>query len=181
MGGATLRLETGMVLINDLQVGGIHDIVGRNLSCTNGNAAVMLSPHAMHNGIMDIDGVTAVSCGFAVRVDAGYVSPKYSNPNLTPGTFQMVKIRNVNATFGGSLAQLKPKHYIYMPCELRSSISSEPITPGGESYNGPSIAGVYYDPNYPVDFQESHVNAVGFISGYEWVTEADIMKDWQCN
>ena len=100
--------------MNDLQVGGVDKVYGRNISCINGNAAVMISPHAMMNGSVDVDTITAVNTGIAVRIGNGFVSSKYTKPDLVPGIFESVNIRNVVATFD-TTAQLKEKHYKYIP------------------------------------------------------------------
>ncbi|MCL5245353.1 hypothetical protein M4I21_06005 [Cellulophaga sp. 20_2_10] len=181
IGGVTLRLETGWTFMNDLQKGGVEDMFGENISCTNGNAAVMVSPHAMHNGKVYVNGITANSCGFAVRLEGGFVSKKYSTPGLTDGTFSNVTINNVKATFGTKDAQLKPKHYKYMPCNLRSSIDENPIVAGGDSYNGPSISAVVNTPNYAVTLNKNSVKGTGFTEGYVIVTDAQAKTDAECN
>lgn len=180
-GGVTLRLETGWSFMNDLQIGGVHDMYGENISCTNGNAAVMVSPHAMHNGKVYVNGITANNCGFGVRIEAGFVSKKYSTPGLTNGTFSKVTINNVKATYGNKDAQLKPKHYKFMPCNLRSLIDDNPIVAGGDSYWGPSISAVLNTPNYNVILDESTVTGNGFKNGYVIQTEEDAISDADCN
>lgn len=180
-GGVTLRFETGLASMNDLQIGGLHDMFAENISCTDGNSALMVSPHSMHNGKVYINGVTSVSSGFAVRIDSGFISSKQTNPNLTVGTYEEVIVKNVSATFGSMDAQLKSKHYKYMPCDLRSQIESSPITSGGSSYNGPSIAGLLDSANFLTDVDDDDITAIGFVSGYELVTEDDAISDSNCN
>ena len=159
-GGATLRLETGFTGLNNLQgtnlpsgvtrVGGLGNIVGRNIASTNGNSAVMISPHAVHNGAVDIEGVTAISSGFAVRVEGGFISNKYDqNIGLTEGTFQSVRIKNVTATYGET-AELKSKHFKYYPSEIADP-TTEATYPNYDEptiYIGASIAPVLADANY---------------------------------
>ena len=178
-GGATLRLETGFVGLNNLQgdnlppgetkVGGLDNIVGRNISCDTGNCAVMVSPHAVHNGTVDIDGVVSVNSGFGVRIEGGFVNKnKYDMTiNLTRGTFKYVKVRNVTATYGDT-AELKSKHFNYYPEEI-----SKPTTKSTYSnliFIGPSIAPVLADGNYictngvkTVDVDEDTVTSIGFL------------------
>ena len=108
----------------------------------------MISPHSMHNGVFEIDGVKSVSCGFGVRIGGSFVSKKYTTKGLEGGSFAPgCVVKNVDATFGMN-AQLKPKHYQYMPAELVKAIHAEPITPGGPSFTGPSIAAVLNDPKH---------------------------------
>lgn len=72
-GGITLRMETDNLVMKDLKQGGIRNIYAKNISCTNGLAAVMFGPHFMENGAVEVDGVQSNGCGFAVRVDKGFV------------------------------------------------------------------------------------------------------------
>ncbi|WP_343330728.1 T9SS type A sorting domain-containing protein [Polaribacter staleyi] len=159
-GGATLRLETGFTGLNDLQgtnlpsgvkrVGGIDKIVARNISCTNGNSALMISPHALHNGTVDAEGIHSISAGFAVRVEGGFISNKYDQTiGLTKGTFEFVRVKNVTATYGEN-AEIKAKHFHLYPQEITppttlASYISEDET---EVYVGAAIAPVLADTNY---------------------------------
>lgn len=165
-GGTTLRFETGFKGLNNLQgdnlpigetrVGGINKMVARNITSINGNSAVMVSPHAVHNGTIDVKGVRSISSGFAVRIEGGFVSSFYDQTiNLDNGTFELVRIKDVNATYGDN-AQLKAKHIKpYMPDELR------PLFPNQLDFNviykGPSIAGLLLDGNYLCNEQEQTV------------------------
>ena len=170
-GGVTLRLETGAKEMNDSQIGGVNRIVGKNISCTDGSAAVMISPHSMHNGVFEIDGVKSVSCGFGVRIGGSFVSKKYTTKGLEGGSFAPgCVVKNVDATFGMN-AQLKPKHYQYMPAELVKAIHAEPITAGGPSFTGPSIAAVLNDPKQGITVE--NVMAHGFKYQKSVITESD--------
>ncbi|GAA3614965.1 T9SS type A sorting domain-containing protein [Flavivirga amylovorans] len=176
-GGATLRFETGATGLNDLQgdnlppgetkVGGLDNMVGRNISCTNGNSAVMLSPHAVHNGSVDVEGVTSVSSGFAVRVEGGFIASKYDQTiNLTDGTFDYVRIKDVTATYGNT-AELKSKHFKFYPPEISNPTTISSYDP--KVYIGPSIAGLVVEGNYLCNgntqtvFIEAPIVANGFI------------------
>lgn len=72
-GGITLRMETDNLTMKDKGKGGIRDIYGEDIRCTDGLAAVMFGPHFQENGSVQVDGVTSNGCGFAVRVDDGFV------------------------------------------------------------------------------------------------------------
>lgn len=130
-GGVTLRLETGAKEMNNVQVGGNHDILANNIECHDGNAAVMISPHAMQNGIVTIDGVTAVNCGFGVRVGGAFMAKKYKQDiGLKLGTYDpRSSVKNVTATFGKT-AQVKPKHMMYIPMcyQTENHDANTPIT-----------------------------------------------------
>lgn len=178
-GGATLRIETGLASMNDLQIGGVDKIYGRNILCTDGNAGAMISPHAMHNGSVDIDGVTTTNCGFGVRVDNGFIAMKYKNPNLTAGTFSKVVVKNVKATFG-TTAQIKPKHYKYIPVYREKYITKKSVD-GNESFIGPSITAVLNDvKTYASAVQISNVVADGFLCQKPIITEADVHSTMDC-
>ena len=130
-GGVTLRLETGENKMNNLQKGGVHDIFAYGVACRDGNSAVMISPHAMKNGIVTIDGVTAENCGFGVRVGSAFVSKKYdATLDLKPGSFDpKSSVKNVTVTFGTS-AQVKPKHFMYIPAKYQTAerTADTPVT-----------------------------------------------------
>lgn len=140
-GGVTLRLETGLNSMNKLQKGGVFDIYGKNIICEDGNAALMISPHAMKNGHVEIDGVTAINTGFAARIGNGYVTKEQDSLGITPGYYaNTCKVSNVMATYGET-AQVKSKHFKYMPCALRHLISEE-YNPDGNSYSAPAVCPV---------------------------------------
>lgn len=167
VGGAVLRMETGVKGMNDDQFGGISNLIGKNISCKDGNAAVMISPHAMHNGVVAVDGIRSEGCGFAVRVGNGYVAKKYTNPNLEAGTFAAgTTVSNVHAVFGEN-AQLKRKHFKFMPEGLLDKISSE--SEDGSSYRGPAIAPVVNLANYPMEI--TSVTSEGFFGTPDVVTK----------
>ncbi|WP_111708873.1 glycoside hydrolase family protein [Lutibacter citreus] len=187
VGGATLRLETGFTGLNDLQVvgqprvGGLDKIVGRNISCTNGNSAVMISPHAMHNGVVDIEGVTTSSAGFAVRIESGFISNKYDQTiGLTQGTFEFVYVKDVKATYGEN-AELKSKHFGWYPSEI-----ADPST--SSSYDdaitiGPSIAAILADANYTCKageqtvFVQEPIEVTGFLYQENIIPEEFVNTD----
>lgn len=167
LGGATLRIETHNHTLLDASKFSISDdIYGRNIISENGNSALMLSPHFVKNGKVDVDNVTSIGSGFAVRIEKGFIGKwdakaatklglTLSNGSFSPET----KITNVKATFSDDKAQLKPKHFkFYMPCNLRDKISLNPnIFDGNKTYDGPSIAGAIYKANYAIQFNENNV------------------------
>ncbi|BAX81104.1 T9SS type A sorting domain-containing protein [Labilibaculum antarcticum] len=166
-GGVTLRFETGYDKMNELQVGGVFDMYGENISCVDGNAALMISPHAIQNGHVEVKNVISVNCGFAVRIGKGYVKKEQEELGISPGHFaNSSKITGVKATFGSS-AQLKLKHEKYIPCDLRDQLYKKE-DPLEEIYIGPSVVAILNgaegegDGKYKVDIQD--VNASGFLS-----------------
>jgi hypothetical protein len=182
IGGTTLRLEGHLKVLR--AIGGkdnMEHIIGRNISCEKGNAALMLSPHYIYNGLVDVRDITAIGCGFAVRIDTGFANKDEKKLGLKPGYFSPESVvSNVKAIFAKTEAQVKPKHYKFMPCNLRSEIHKTPITPfpHGDSYNGPSIAAVVYASNYKINFsKEDIVFAKGFQDNFVLVTKKDAKID----
>lgn len=163
VGGAVLRMETGSKSVNDEQFGGLANLIGKNISCKDGNAAVMISPHSMHNGVVSVDGVRSDGCGFAVRLAHGYIAKKYRNPNLEAGSFaQGTQVSNIHAKYGDN-AQLKSKHFKYMPEPLLGEISKSGEDVAGSKvtiYRGPSIAPVLDISTFP--FEVTNVTSEGF-------------------
>lgn len=158
VGGVTLRFETGAKEINNRQFGGVFDVSGKNITGRDGNAVVMIAPHSMHNGVVRVEDVTSYGCGAGVRVEGGYISKKYSAEGLTGGSFDKRSyVKGVKAYFGMN-AQLKPKHFKYMPEELLPRIMP---TVDGISEHSPAIAAVLYTVNND-EVTISDVEAYGF-------------------
>ncbi|WP_068471542.1 T9SS type A sorting domain-containing protein [Saccharicrinis aurantiacus] len=155
-GGVTLRLETGYSQMNIQQIGGNFNIVADNIYCENGNASLMVSPHETHNGIVSASNIESVNCGFAVRMSSGYT--RYDTIDVGPGKYEDVYIENVKASYG-STAQVKSKHFKYMPCELRGLIN-EDIGPDGESYIAPAISCVVNTASDIVEGQLTYPNEI---------------------
>ena len=180
-GGVTLRLETGSEGVNDkLLIGLMDNLYGRNIFCEDGNAAVMISPHSREIGKADIRGVYAKNCGFAVRVEKGFAAQK-DIPGVVPGTFAPSVVEDVTAVYGPT-AQLKSKHFKYIPTDLRHLIKRVPNKAGKKAiYIGPSAAAAVNSAegdgpgHYKVTLR--NVEAIGFeYQPKAIVTEADAIK-----
>jgi len=190
IGGTTLRLEGHL---NVLRAPGGRDnmsnILGRDIRCTNGNSALMLSPHYIFNGVIDVRNITAVGCGFGVRLESGFLNKEEKDLNigLSEGHFDSNSVvDNITATYVNDIAQIKPKHYELMPCNLRSLIKDTPINPlpHGDSYNGPSIAAVNDGPNYTINFDRNNITVIDVeggsdrkdaVSGSDKISNADCL------
>ena len=160
IGGVTLRFETGSVDMNDRQRGGLEKVSGKYIYCENGNASAMIAPHSMHNGEVIIENVESKSCGFAVRIDAGYVSDKQTVDGLTIGTFKSATVRDVVACYGVD-AQVKKKHMYLLPAELYKpaydALKNDAIVSPASS-----VAPILNDANYPVKIEG--VDTKGYIT-----------------
>ncbi len=165
VGGVVLRFETGEKKMNTSQFGGVFDCRGQNISGENGNATVMISPHAMQDGVVQVDGITAQSMGVGVRIDNGYefIANKGTNDEkvIEPGTYSKGSyIANVDCTFGRT-AQVKTKHLPYMPEELLDEVPEPYFKTICQP--SPSVCAVLYVPNYPLDIL-GEVKATGYMN-----------------
>ncbi|MCL7754608.1 T9SS type A sorting domain-containing protein [Polaribacter sp. Z022] len=155
-GGVTLRLESGFKGLADLYVTDktpiINNVYGRNISCTKGAHAVMLSPHTITQGMVDVRDISGTSCEAVVSINFGFLSESkgQSDSNGNPinghnqGTFsENSVIANVSATYGVE-AQVRSARLRHVPCALRGYIHLEEKNPDDESYKSPSLAPVYY-------------------------------------
>ncbi|MFR9670228.1 MAG: BACON domain-containing carbohydrate-binding protein [Rikenellaceae bacterium] len=123
-GGVVLRFETGLNSMNTSQFGGVFDCKGYDISGIDGNATVMISPHAMHNGIVQVSKISAVSMSIGVRLDAGYnytddYGVVHGGGEYTEGSY----VSDITCTFG-TTAQVKSKHLTYMPSEIKEMYAS---------------------------------------------------------
>ncbi|AWB65837.1 hypothetical protein C2869_05000 [Saccharobesus litoralis] len=175
-GGATLRIETDPHAVHHVHNQaspklGAFDIVARDITCKNGNSAVMLQPWDIDNGILDIANVSANSCKFAVRVDRAYVDPTNDNidPNQRIGSFDpRTTISNITATYGLN-SQIKNGSFPFVPQILEDEISTTPFAFNPNWFKGPSLAPVLYaakgssnDPRfYEVNIE--NITAHGFL------------------
>ncbi|QVY65588.1 T9SS type A sorting domain-containing protein [Polaribacter sp. Q13] len=148
-GGVTLRFESGFSGLADRYVTDktpiINNMYGRNISCTNGAHAVMLSPHTITQGMVDVRDITGISCEAAVSINYGFLSSDKGQvaPDHSSGTFSEASvIANVSATYGVN-AQVRAARLRHIPCALRNYISSGKNL-DDESYQAPALAPVYY-------------------------------------
>lgn len=172
-GGITLRIEThNQTLYDPSKFTKSHNLYARNIRSKNGNCAVMLSPHFVEMGKVDIDDVTAEGSGFGVRVERGFFTCQEQSETgitLENGSFgSQSVISNVTVTYGNNTAQIKPKHIKYiadsllLPDPLYEQFPTNTFPYGTfDSYiyiNEASIAGALDTSNYTINFSESDVN-----------------------
>ena len=137
-GGVTLRLETGVREVNLVNIGTLNDIVGRNIKIVNGDTAMVTSPHRVDQGIIDVEGITAINSTYAVRVAKGFLDNKPGTvDNL--GSFDSRSYIGGITVQGGELAQVKGKDLPFFACEERNEIRTSCRYPDFESYSGRSI------------------------------------------
>lgn len=160
LGGVAMRLECGVRPDNPQQLGGVFDVLGRNVRCENGYVALLLGPHSTHCGVVRVDGIEAISCEFAVKLTGGFVSrnpKKAPKEGPEPGTFAKgTSIRNIRAVFGMD-AQLSPKHLPYLPANLRRHV----VNDYPKFLRGPSITGVLNHANYEVQIENLETEGFG--------------------
>ncbi|WP_435181673.1 Iota-carrageenase [Cellulophaga omnivescoria] len=116
-GGVTLRLETDNLAMKTAKKGGVRKIFATNIENKNGLTPVMFSPHFMENGKVTIDGVTAIGCAYAVRVEHGFIElfdkqnrasgeayKNYIEGILGNGSVEVVYKRNNGRTWAARIA-----------------------------------------------------------------------------
>ncbi|MGY5353205.1 T9SS type A sorting domain-containing protein [Wenyingzhuangia sp. IMCC45533] len=186
-GGVTLRLETGFTSMNNVQVGGVDKMFATNVYNQNGNSSLMISPHAMHNGTVDVSGVSSLSSGFALRIEAGFISKKYNQDvGLTVGTYGKVTVDNVEGVFGNT-AQLKAKHDKLIPSEFNFDRNDPAVAAttndGGESVTGPAIVTYLMSANFKCNddgtenVTVTNINSTGFDYIGEVLLEDDALQE----
>ncbi len=160
VGGVTLRAETGAAAMNDAQRGGIFGVTGEYLHCKNGNAVVMVSPHSMTNGEVSFNHINSDGCGWAVRLDRGFISSKQTVDGLKVGTYTKATVNNIKA-IAGKNAQVKTKHFgfykegIVALCPpYDEHLISEPTF---------SVGAVLNEANFPVEIGKVEID--GFEKG----------------
>lgn len=177
-GGVTLRLESGAGGL-DLLGATVFDIFARNITGRNGNCALMISPHAMKNGIVDADSIVSYSSRCAVWI------PKGDTRNGdTPGYYSdSSSVSNITA-YWGTTAQNKYGHFKMIPCPYRHLIEEEKL-PDGKAAYGPASAAVIYEASgkgtgyFNVDLD--NINMIGYPPGAKMIrTEADEVKYNKC-
>ncbi|WP_282122107.1 hypothetical protein [Algibacter mikhailovii] len=140
-GGVTLRVETGAAATNQINKVTVNDVVGRQLTSRNGDAAFNMSPHRVDQGRVDIEGVVSINSTHAVQIAAGFIGNK---PGLIErkGTFDSRSyIGNITVT-GGVGAQIKSKDFKYFDCDDRRALILKCQNPDNESTQGHSIGAV---------------------------------------
>jgi hypothetical protein len=116
-GGVTLRLETDNLAMKTANKGGVRAIFATNIANTNGLTPLMFSPHFMENGKVTVDGVTAIGCAYAVRVEHGFIEifdkqnrasadafKNYIEGILGAGSVEIVYRRNNGRTWAARIA-----------------------------------------------------------------------------
>ncbi|GAA3617722.1 hypothetical protein GCM10022396_40410 [Flavivirga amylovorans] len=170
-GGATLRLESGGSIWTAPTNLLIDQVFARDISCINGKTAAMVSPHTRDNGSATIVNVTATNCSFAAEASNGFVA---ADETGTPGSFASVTFTNVHGIYG-STAQVKSKHFKYVPCAIKGLISSG-LGPDNESHIGPSISAVLYD----ADTNDSGGNEAGdYVASFNNVTDEGFLHRFE--
>ncbi len=174
VGGVTLRAETGAAAMNDTQRGGIFGVTGDYIHCKNGNAVVMVSPHSMINGEVAFDHINSDGCGWAVRLDKGFISSKQTTKGLKVGTYTKATVNNIKA-IAGENAQVKTKHFgfykegIAEKCPpYDENLISEPTF---------SVGAVLNEANFPVKIGKVEVDGFekGILTPKDQIT-AEYMK-----
>ncbi|MGY5352258.1 T9SS type A sorting domain-containing protein [Wenyingzhuangia sp. IMCC45533] len=149
-GGVTLRLETGFSVLQRLRPIGplkLNKIVGRDIECRNGQAAVHISPHTIDQGVVDVRRIRAFSCEWGVFIEKGFTKPDERADGLTPGSFNGNSVvSGVTSNFGFN-ATTRAQALRFVPCNLRNRITALPVVFPGTTpiYRTPSLAAISYE------------------------------------
>jgi hypothetical protein len=143
-GGVALRIESGIPMKIQEKEATIDQIVGRNIRLRNGRAALMMSPHRIEQGRVDVSGITAINSQYALVLENGFYDRKGDVENL--GTFSSDSyVGGFKQVVGGYGAQITRKYWTLYPCDeqllLKENFTS---SPDHESAVGRSIAVIGY-------------------------------------
>jgi len=162
-GGTVLRFEPHNKNLRTPTLNGLTNVidgmVARNITSIHGNSAIMVSPHFVRNGKLDIRNVTSNSSGFAVRLGNGFTTTEERALGLTAGSFNQESIfRDIKVLYSSDSAQVRSSHIKFIPCELRFGKTFQPTKPGGtHNFWTPPAGGVLISSGLSYNFNESHV------------------------
>lgn len=140
-GGITMRVETGAAKTNMLNEKTVDDIVVRDITVKNGDAAMNFSPHRVDQGRVDVERVIATNSTHAVQIAAGFLDNNTNGVNNL-GTFDSKSYIGDVIVTGGYGAQVKGKDYKYFSCDKRKELIEKCYNPDDESVTGTSISAV---------------------------------------
>lgn len=132
-GGAALRIESGIPMRIQEKEATIDHIVGRDIKLKNGRAAVMMSPHRIEQGRVDVSGITSINSQYALVLENGFYDRKGDVENL--GTFSKDSyVGGFKQVVGGYGAQITKKYWKLYPCEeqrlIKESFADSPDNEG---------------------------------------------------
>lgn len=158
LGGVTLRFESHTTSYYETScIDYITRVVARDVVCECGHAAVMLSPHFIKNGWVDIRGIEGVDCESTLLIESGFVTTEQEEMGLSAGYFSCEsKFRDISAQFSATEAQVHPKHFVYMVDELTYLL---PSTDPWDAKAGPSIAVILHTADYSVNYSSDDITA----------------------
>ena len=119
VGGVTMRFESGDVHLLQSVDSSVDSVYVEDVSITDGDAALNLSPHRSNQGSLNAVGVKAYNSTWAVEVAAGFIgnhagiAPPFVNNN---GTYESVNIE-IEEIRGGKGAQIKGKDFSLFACD----------------------------------------------------------------
>jgi hypothetical protein len=143
-GGVALRIETGIPMRIKEKDATVDHIVGRNIKSKNGRSALMLSPHRIEQGRVDVSGITTLNSLYAVVLENGFYDRKGDVENL--GTYSSDSyIGGFKKVVGGYGAQVPKKYWPLYPCDEQRSLKKNfANSPDHESSVWRSIALIDY-------------------------------------
>ncbi len=137
-GGVSLRIESdGRIVSSDSSMT-INNIAARNVRVSNGQAAVLLSPHRVNQGLVEVGGVRADASAFGVVLAPGFrgVNVEATGTAVAnSGSFNSNSIiRNITVNPQATGAQVTGRMIAFFRCNGRQgNLLNTPISPDGES------------------------------------------------
>lgn len=169
-GGLTVRLESHIHIFYHTSCKNyINGIVARNITCEDGHAAVMLSPHYIQNGWVDSRYIHAINSEFSVIVSDGFANKEEKKLGFKGGYFSSKsKFRDISAVYTKPTAQIHTKHFKYMPEERQNTL---PSVEGFKSTVGTALGVFCHKGGYKVDVETKDiVKYDGFLPSQRIVT-----------
>jgi len=159
-GGVTLRLETGLVVINNEQNGLVDNVVANNIRSSKGAYALLMSPHSLDNGVVHSRGVHGDGSAFAAHFQAGFRNPDRYTVDRVGKFDRRSTSKQITAAYSPSKAQERLN--FYRKYLKNYPVENAKIIPGATRHaaTGPSVAPVLKHPNTKYTVSPSDVSYV---------------------
>ncbi len=159
IGGVALRVETGFIQMNRALAragrmeSSIENVTAEDISSHHGQTALMFAPHAMHQGAVTAENITAVGSEYAVLIEEGslhkFTDQEIIDLGVTEGSFESISVDGIEATFTAGPIETRWVHLNHYQAEFHRdgidpSVYELPDVPAvyDHRYRGPAIAPV---------------------------------------
>lgn len=190
-GGVALRIETGWDAMNAIRpksmIPKTDDIYGRDIRCREGQSALLLSPHTIDQGYVDVRDITGWNCEFVIKISKGFLNSKQKDGTFTEGTFSSESIIEDVKAYYGDKAQVRGQLLRFVPCDLRHQIDVFEDPEFDECFLSPALAPVYAPsiatPNEPGSYliDVNHIQSFDFPDGVPDIITDDTQDYEECS